>query len=122
MEVSNAARALFFMAPRSCLVAMAFAILRLMSIRRAGGDWEPMLLGIEPRTCRVCLKGLYRDVTLLKGGWARCTVCNEFIHYCCLAAGKSGFFKARPRVCRTCREKVTPMAPDDVPSHASTVG
>jgi len=30
-----------------------------MSFRMAGGEWEPMLLGIEPRMCSVCGKGLY---------------------------------------------------------------
>lgn len=78
-----------------------------MSIRKAGGEWEPMLLGIEPRSCRVCGKGLYRNKTLLRGGWSRCSVCDQFVHYSCLAAGKSGFFKVRPRVCRTCRGSLT---------------
>ena len=74
-----------------------------MSIRKAGGDWEPMLLGIEPRQCKVCKQGLYRDTTLLRGGWSRCTVCDEFVHYSCLASGKVSFLKARPRVCKSCR-------------------
>lgn len=71
----------------------------------AGGEWEPLLLGIEPRTCRVCSKGLYRDITFFRGGWSRCTVCNQFVHYSCLARGKVAFLKARPRVCRVCREE-----------------
>ena len=29
-----------------------------MSIRKAGGTWDPMLLGIEPRNCKVCKEGL----------------------------------------------------------------
>ncbi len=74
-----------------------------MSIRKAGGDWEPMLLGIEPRNCKVCKQGLYRDKTMFRGGWSRCTVCDEFVHYSCLASGKVSFLKARPRVCKTCR-------------------
>jgi hypothetical protein len=74
-----------------------------MSIRKAGGDWEPMLLGIEPRNCAVCKQGLYRDKTMFRGGWSRCTVCDEFVHYSCLASGKVSFLKARPRVCKTCR-------------------
>ena len=93
-----------------------------MSIRRGGGEWESMLLGIEPRICKVCSKGLYRDVTLLTGGWSRCSVCDEFVHYGCLAAGKSGFLKARPRVCQVCRGDVDHTAPDDVPPHVSAVG
>ncbi len=75
-----------------------------MSIRKAGGDWEPMLLGIEPRACAVCSKGLYRDMTLFRGGWSRCTVCDQFVHYSCLASGKVSFLKKRPRICKTCRE------------------
>ena len=30
-----------------------------------------MLLGIEPRNCKVCQQGLYRDKTMLRGGWWR---------------------------------------------------
>ncbi|MBI3357447.1 MAG: hypothetical protein HY038_11890 [Nitrospirae bacterium] len=74
-----------------------------MSMRKGGGDWEPMLLGIEPRNCSVCQQGLYRDKTMFRGGWSRCTVCDEFVHYSCLASGKVSFLKARPRVCKTCR-------------------
>ncbi len=62
-----------------------------------------MLLGIEPRTCKVCEKGLYRNVTFLRGGWSRCTICDKFVHYSCLAGGKVKFFKVRPRVCKACR-------------------
>lgn len=62
-----------------------------------------MLLGIEPRNCKVCKQGLYRDKTMFRGGWSRCTVCDEFVHYSCLASGKVSFLKARPRVCKTCR-------------------
>ena len=76
---------------------------RPMSIRKAGGDWEPMLLPIEPRHCKVCKQGLYRDKTMFRGGWSRCTVCDEFVHYSCLASGKFSFLKARPRVCKSCR-------------------
>lgn len=74
-----------------------------MSIRKAGGEWEPMLLPVEPRHCKVCKQGLYRDTTLFRGGWSRCTVCDEFVHYSCLASGKVSFLKARPRVCKACR-------------------
>ena len=86
-----------------------------MSIRKAGGDWEPMLLGIEPRLCKVCKQGLYRDKTLFRGGWSRCTVCDEFVHYSCLASGKVSFLKARPRVCKTCR-----AAKEGTPSSSAT--
>lgn len=74
-----------------------------MSIRKGGGEWEPMLLPAQPRLCRVCQEDLYRDKTLLRGGWSRCTICDEFVHYSCLAHGKVSFLKARPRVCKTCR-------------------
>lgn len=84
-----------------------------MSIRKAGGDWEPMLLGIEPRSCKVCGKGLYRNVTLFRGGWSRCTRCDQFVHYSCLASGKSGVLKARPRVCKICCGNVKPGAPSE---------
>ena len=40
---------------------------------------------------------------MLRGGWSRCTICDEFVHYSCLASGKVSFLKARPRVCKACR-------------------
>ena len=39
-----------------------------MSIRNRGGEWEPLLLGIEPENCGVCHEGLYRNLTMLRGG------------------------------------------------------
>lgn len=72
-----------------------------------------MLLGVEARLCRVCQENLYRDKTMLRGGWSRCTICDEFCHYSCLASGKVSFLKARPRVCKTCRsvqEGIIPSA------------
>lgn len=101
---------------RACNCADSFAILPPMSIRKAGGTWEPMLLGIEPRNCSVCHKGLYRDMTFFRGGWSRCTVCDQFVHYSCLASGKVSFLKQRPRICKACREAQAPA------SGASTVG
>src|SRR4029453_13595706 len=74
-----------------------------MSIKKAGGDLEPMLLPIEPRHCKVCKQGLYRDKTMFRGGWSRCTVCDEFVHYSCPARGNFSFLKARPRTCKTSR-------------------
>ena len=99
-------------APRERLVFVQTAPLysRTMSIRKAGGDWEPMLLPIQPRLCKVCKQGLYRDKTMLRGGWSRCTVCDEFVHYSCLASGKVSFLKARPRVCKSCRTGQTDAA------------
>ncbi len=61
------------------------------------------MLPIEPRYCKVCKQGLYRDKTMFRGGWSRCTVCDEFVHYSCLASGKVSFLKARPRICKSCR-------------------
>lgn len=81
-----------------------------MSIRALGGKWEPMLLGIEPRTCPVCRKGLYRNFTFFRGGWSRCTLCNEFVHYTCLAGGKARFLKQRPRVCKACHAGQAPSS------------
>src|SRR5262245_18844689 len=95
----------------ACYSAAAFAILIKMSIRKGGGKWEPMLLGIEPRYCKVCKEGLYRNKTFFSGGWSRCAVCEEFVHYGCLATGRVSFLKARPRVCKTCR-----AADGDAPS------
>lgn len=86
-----------------CFSANRFAILHAMSIRNRGGKWEPMLLGIEPRNCKVCKEGLYRNKTFFSGGWSRCALCEDFVHYSCLANGKVSFLKARPRVCKTCR-------------------
>jgi hypothetical protein len=100
-----------------CLTPYTFAILRTMSIRNAGGDWEPMLLGIEARYCKVCKEGLYRNKTFFSGGWSRCALCEDFVHYSCLASGKVSFLKARPRVCNVCRtaqERTPPSPPKPV--------
>ena len=96
-----------------CLTPRAFAILRAMSIRNAAGKWEPMLLGIEARRCKVCKEELYRNKTFLSGGWSRCALCEDFVHYSCLASGKVSFLKARPRVCKVCRtaQESTPSSP-----------
>jgi hypothetical protein len=37
-----------------------------MSIRKAGGEWEPMTLPVLARLCRVCQEDLYRDKTMLR--------------------------------------------------------
>lgn len=74
-----------------------------MSIRKAGGDWAPLLLVNQPRSCRVCGKSLWRNVTFFRGGWSRCTVCEQFVHYSCLASGTFRFLKMRPRVCKACQ-------------------
>lgn len=80
-----------------------------------------MLLGIEPRHCKVCNEGLYRNKTFFTGGWSRCASCDEFVHYSCLASGKVSFLKARPRVCKACRaaQEGTPSpssAKDETPA------
>src|SRR5438093_1945943 len=62
---------------------------------------EALTLEIEPALCPVCQKGLYRNITFLSGGWGRCAVCTEVVHYSCLGGGK--IFKHRPRICRDCQ-------------------
>lgn len=94
--------------PNRLLFRNHLAYTSAMSIRKAGGDWEPMLLGIEPRACKVCGKGLYRNMTMFRGGWSRCTACDEFVHYSCLASGKVSFLKRRPRICKSCLVARTP--------------
>ncbi|HET6674765.1 MAG TPA: hypothetical protein VFG71_05480, partial [Nitrospiraceae bacterium] len=75
---------------------------------------------------KVCKEGLYRDKTMLRGGWSRCTVCDEFVHYSCLASGKVRFLKQRPRVCKLCREAhdrdKAPAAPASILSPDVAVG
>ena len=62
---------------------------------------EALTLQIQPATCPVCQNGLYRNSTFLTGGWARCAVCSEVVHYSCLSGGR--IFKKRPRICRDCK-------------------
>ena len=85
-----------------CFFSQRVSILCSMSIRNRAGEWESLLLGIEPVHCGVCQKGLYRNSTLLKGGWSRCSICEQFVHYSCLASGKVSYLKRRPRVCQSC--------------------
>ena len=108
------------MAAVACYFAPAFGILPLMSVRKAGGDWEPMLLGIEPRMCKVCGKGLYRNVTMFRGGWSRCTKCDSFVHYSCLARGAVSFLKRRPRVCKSCVVETPVQPPQPVDAAVAT--
>jgi len=90
------------------------SILRLyfaaMSIRNRAGEWEPLLLGIEPEHCGVCNQVLYRNTTMLKGGWERCSMCHRFVHYACLVSGKVQFLKRRPRVCLNCEHTLAKSA------------
>ncbi|MDT7043275.1 hypothetical protein [Candidatus Nitronereus thalassa] len=79
-----------------------------MSIRQGAGEWEPLLLGIQAEHCGVCDQELYRNTTMFKGGWQRCSVCGHFVHYACLASGKVKFLKRRPRVCLHCNESPKP--------------
>jgi len=72
-----------------------------MGWRRIEQGIETQTLAIQPATCPVCHKGLYRNVTFLTGGWARCSQCNEVVHYACLSGGK--FLKDRPRFCVDCK-------------------
>ena len=90
----------------------------LMSIRNRAGEWEPLLLGIEPESCGVCGKSLYRNLTMLRGGWSRCSICENFVHYSCLSSGKVSYLKKRPRVCQTCD---APQAASDSGKTVSSV-
>ena len=83
-----------------------------MSIRNRAGEWEPLLLGIEPEHCGVCGEGLYRNKTMLRGGWSRCSICESFVHYSCLASGKISYLKRRPRVCKSC-DSIPPASAQD---------
>ncbi|TLY19225.1 MAG: hypothetical protein E6K68_10035 [Nitrospirae bacterium] len=73
-----------------------------MGWRRIEQGIEPQTLEIQPSSCPVCGKVLYRNITFLTGGWSRCSVCNEVVHYTCLSGGR--FLKYRPRVCIECKE------------------
>ena len=98
-----------------CNQLLVSVYLNSMSIRNRGGEWESLVLGIEPEACGVCKEGLYRNHTLLRGGWSRCSVCQQFVHYSCLASGKISFLKTRPRVCQTCQAHPSssePHSPD----------
>jgi hypothetical protein len=86
-----------------CNQLLVSVYLNSMSIRNRGGEWQSLVLGIEPEACGVCGEGLYRNLTLLRGGWSRCSICQQFVHYSCLASGKISFLKMRPRVCKTCQ-------------------
>ncbi len=90
------------------------SVLRLycvaMSIRKGAGEWEPLLLGIEPERCGVCNQVLYRNTTMLKGGWERCSVCHRFVHYACLVDGRFAYLKRRPRVCLNCEHTLAKPA------------
>lgn len=91
-----------------CVSTSPLSILSSMSIRNRGGEWESLLLGIQPEHCGVCNRSLYRHLTMLKGGWARCSICERFVHYSCLASGKFLCFKRRPRVCQSCNAPTQP--------------
>lgn len=93
-----------------------------MSIRNRGGEWEPLLLGIEPESCGVCGEGLYRNLTMLRGGWSRCSQCDRFVHWSCLASGKVAYFKKRPRICLTCEKKAAGSTNESSvrPSHTAS--
>jgi hypothetical protein len=91
-----------------------------MSIRNRAGEWESLLLGIEPEHCGVCGEGLYRNHTMLRGGWSRCSICEDFVHYSCLASGKISYLKRRPRVCLTCDAKQLTTAAGNTVSSVPT--
>ncbi|TSA04442.1 MAG: hypothetical protein D4R81_01725 [Nitrospiraceae bacterium] len=89
-----------------------------MGWRRIKQGIETQTLEIQPTTCLVCRKSLYRNVTFLTGGWARCSQCNEVVHYACLSGGK--FLKDRPRFCADCKAgRVRPFQTMPVPEPAA---
>src|SRR5256712_12002671 len=82
---------------------------RAMGWRRVEQGIETQTLEIQPATCPVCRKGLYRNITFLTGGGGRCSQCNEVVHYACLRGG--GFLKGRPRGFVGCRAGAGRPAP-----------
>jgi hypothetical protein len=72
-----------------------------MSWRHVKQGIETLTLEVQPALCPVCAKLLYRNVTFLTGGWARCSICTEVVHYSCLSGGT--IFKHRPRICLDCK-------------------
>src|SRR2546428_7442613 len=83
---------------RPCVAILCVA----MVLRRIKQGIELLTLEIQPTSCPVCRKVLYRNITFFTGGWARCTVCNEMVHYACLSGGR--FLKDRPRICIDCKQ------------------
>ncbi|HIN33258.1 MAG TPA: hypothetical protein EYN18_06185 [Nitrospirales bacterium] len=67
-------------------------------------DYHDLALGIIDASCVVCKKTFSRRITFLTGGWSRCSICDQFVHYSCLAASSVKYFKRRPRVCLHCAE------------------
>jgi hypothetical protein len=72
-----------------------------MSWRRIEQGIETLTLQVQAASCPVCHKGLYRNITFMTGGWARCAICSEVVHYACLSGGR--IFKERPRICLDCK-------------------
>src|SRR5438445_55457 len=60
---------------------------RAMGWRRVEQGIETQTLEIQPATCPVCRKGLYRNITFLTGGGARGSQCNEVVHSAWLRGG-----------------------------------
>src|SRR3989475_13056452 len=81
---------------RSCVAILCAA----MGWRRIKQGIELLTLEIQPTSCPVCRKVLYRNITFFTGGWARCTVGNERVPYSCLSGG--GVPKGRPPACIGC--------------------
>src|SRR2546426_12584313 len=73
-----------------------------MGWRRIKQGIELLTLEIQPTSCPVCRKVLYRNITFFTGGWGRGTGCNEMVHYACLRGG--GCLEERPRLCIECKQ------------------
>src|SRR3989449_6415213 len=73
-----------------------------MGWRRIKQGIELLTLEIQPTSCPVCRKVLYRNITFFTGGWGRGTGCNEMVHYARLSGG--GVLKDSPRICIYCKQ------------------
>src|SRR2546426_4737040 len=67
-----------------------------MGWRRIKQGIELLTLEIQPTSCPVCRKVLYRNITFFTGGGGRGTGCNEMGHYAWPRGG--GVLKDRPRI------------------------
>src|SRR2546430_17652579 len=87
-----------------------------MGWRRVEQGIETQTLEIQPATCPVCRKGLYRNITFLTGGWAPGPGCDQGGPYGCLSRG--GFLKDGPPLsggCRARRRGPPPTRPSPPP-------
>jgi len=67
-------------------------------------NYHNLSLATFDTLCPVCKKAFKRRITFFTGGWSRCSVCDQFVHYSCLESGVTRYFKRRPRVCHNCSD------------------